>query len=119
MAVWSTSEVEYLCAHAGDGAASVAHALNRSVQAVKIQAHRYGISLRKRWHCPRCGNTTFTPLSPKSGWCSACSKEEQAIETARQIALMERDACRDLEATRARQAVYSEKSKRKSRILAD
>lgn len=115
MAVWSTSEVEYLASHAGDGAASVASALNRSVQAVKVQASRYGISLRRRWHCPRCGNTTFTPLSPKTGWCSACAKEEQAIETARQIALMERDSERDAEATRRRQAAYS----KKSRLLAD
>ena len=62
---WTSSEVRYLEEHAGDGAVAIAEALGKSVTAIEVQAHRYGLSLRKRWLCPKCGRETFKPLDPR------------------------------------------------------
>lgn len=70
---WTTRELAYLQAHAMDGARAVAEALGRSVDAVKQTARRYGVSLRRRAVCPRCGEETARPLDPSTGWCCACT----------------------------------------------
>lgn len=86
---WTSSEVRYLEEHAGDGAAAIAEALGKSVTAIEVQAHRYGLSLRKRWLCPKCGRETFKPLSNRTGWCVSCTREQRATEIAEQVRAME------------------------------
>ena len=46
---WTTREIKYLEDHAEDGAEAIAEALGRSVQSVKAQAKRFGLSLRRAW----------------------------------------------------------------------
>lgn len=115
MSQWTTKDLAYLEEHAAEGALAVAIALNRSVSSVKHQASRYGISLRRRWLCRRCGCVTFSAPSPKTGWCVSCTREAQADEIASQIHLMEAERERELRATRRRQALYSKKNRRKDR----
>lgn len=116
MRQWSTRELRYLEEHAGEGAGAVAKALHRSVDSVRRQANRYGVSLRRSWLCPNCGQRTFRPLSSKTGWCSACTKEARASEIAEEVRDMEREAMRQVEADRERQRLYSRKSRvKKSR----
>jgi hypothetical protein len=43
---WTTTEVKFLRAHAGDGARAIACALERSVVSVKKAAQRHRVSLR-------------------------------------------------------------------------
>ncbi len=55
MRQWSTQELKYLEEHAGEGAKAIAKALGRSIDSVKWQAQRCGLSLRKRSQCSHCG----------------------------------------------------------------
>lgn len=117
---WTTREVQYLHENANEGAESIAKALNRSVRSVECCASRYGVSLRKRWICPKCGHPTFSPLSPRYGWCRTCSIEQsqaKAQEKGKAIRaeILEEEA-RLLRATRARQAVYSKNDRKKKKL---
>lgn len=73
---WTSREIAYLEAHAHEGAQAIAEALGKTVSSVQLQAHRYGISLRKRWICPKCGEEVYTPLAKWTGWCRQCTTEE-------------------------------------------
>lgn len=112
---WTNREVRYLADHAGDGVDSIAATLCRSVDSVKAQAHRMGLSLRMRWQCPRCGRMTYHPLNRATGWCSACTKEEHARELREQVREMEEEAMREQKANRERQCLYSRKSSLKKK----
>ena len=113
---WTSSEVRYLEEHAGDGAAAIAEALGKSVTAIEVQAHRYGLSLRKRWLCPKCGRETFKPLSNRTGWCVACTREQRASEIAEQVRAMEEEVRREDKANKERQRLYSRKYRAKKQI---
>lgn len=113
---WTSSEVRYLEEHAGDGAAAIAEALGKSVTAVEVQAHRYGLSLRKRWLCPKCGRETFKPLSNRTGWCVSCTREQRAAEIAEQVWAMEEEVRREDKANKERQRLYSRKYRAKKQI---
>lgn len=113
---WTSSEVRYLEEHAGDGAAAIAEALGKSVTAVEVQAHRYGLSLRKRWLCPKCGMETFKPLSNRTGWCVSCTREQRAAEIAEQVLAMEEEVRREDKANKERQRLYSRKYRAKKQI---
>lgn len=113
---WTSSEVRYLEEHAGDGAAAIAEALGKSVTAVEVQAHRYGLSLRKRWLCPKCGRETFKPLSNRTGWCVSCTREQRASEIAEQVRAMEEEVRREDKANKERQRLYSRKYRAKKQI---
>lgn len=113
---WTSSEVRYLEEHAGDGAEAIAKALGKSVKAVKNQAMRYGLSLRKRWLCPKCGRETFKPLSNRTGWCVSCTREQRASEIAEQVRAMEEEVRREDKANRERQRLYSRKYRAKKQI---
>lgn len=113
---WTSSEVRYLEEHAGDGAEAIAKALGKSVKAVKNQAMRYGLSLRKRWLCPKCGRETFKPLSNRTGWCVSCTREQRAAEIAEQVRAMEEEVRREDKANRERQRLYSRKYRAKKQI---
>ncbi len=113
---WTTGDIGYLERHAREGAAAVAHALGRSRASVVCQAHRYGISLRRSWQCPRCGRVTYRPLSQDTGWCSCCTKEKRVGEIAEQVREMEREVMRERDMNRERQRLYSRKSRAKSSL---
>lgn len=113
---WTTREIGYLEEHAGDGAAAIAAALGRSKASVKKQAGRYGISLRRRWHCPRCGHSTGKPLSGKTGWCAACTMRQRREGMAEEVRRMEEEARREESEKRARQRLYSRKSRAKKKF---
>lgn len=110
---WTVREIRYLEAHASDGAAAIARELGRSIESVRHQAYRYGLSLRRSWLCPRCGQRTFNPLSGKTGWCAACTREAQAAAVAAEVAEMEAEKARLRAAGRERQRMYSRKSRLK------
>ena len=109
-------EVRYLEEHATEGARAVAMALGRSVESVRHQARRYGVSLRRSWLCPKCGRKTYRPLSAKTGWCSACTKAERAEAIAEEVRDMEREARRHAEADRERQRLYARKNRAKKKL---
>ena len=113
---WTSREIKYLEDHGSEGADAVAKALNRSVDSVRRQANRYGVSLRRSWLCPNCGQRTFKPLSGRTGWCAACTKEARAAEIAEEVRDMEREATRQREADRERQRLYSRKSRAKKNL---
>lgn len=113
---WTSSEVRYLEEHAGDGAVAIAETLGKSVTAIEVQAHRYGLSLRKRWLCPKCGRETFKPLSNRTGWCVSCTREQRAAEIAEQVRAMEEEARREDKANKERQRLYSRKYRAKKQI---
>lgn len=113
---WTSSEVRYLEEHAGDGAEAIAEALGKSVTAIEVQAHRYGLSLRKRWLCPKCGRETFKPLSSRTGWCVSCTREQRAAEIAEQVRAMEEEVRREDKANKERQRLYSRKYRAKKQI---
>lgn len=113
---WTSSEVRYLEEHAGDGAAAIAEALGKTVRAVEVQASKYGLSLRRRWICPRCGRQTFKPLSSRTGWCVSCTREQRAAEIAEQVRAMEEEVRREGRVNKERQRLYSRKYRAKRQI---
>lgn len=106
---WTTREVAYLRTHAHEGARAVAEALRKTESACEHKARREGISLRRRWLCPKCGMTTFRPLRKSTGWCACCTKEARAEEIAEQVREMEAEEVRDRRADRERQRLYNRK----------
>lgn len=113
---WTVKEIRYLEEHAGDGAEAVADALGKTVSAVKVQASKYGLSLRRRWLCPKCGRETFKPLSNRTGWCVSCTREQRASEIAEQVRAMEEEVRREDKANKERQRLYSRKYRAKKQI---
>ena len=113
MTPWSTSEVAYLEEHAPEGAEAVAEALGRSPESVRQQAKRYGVSLRKRWYCPKCGHWSAKPLSVKTGWCAVCTKAERRRYLEQEVRDLEEEVMRERDEDRKRQAIYSKKSRLK------
>ena len=110
---WTTQKLAYLREHAGDGAKAIAEAIGCSVDAVESQAYRCGVSLRRRWRCPKCGMTTFKPLNRVTGWCATCTKESRNEELAEQVRELESEVRREERATRERQRLYSRKYRAK------
>lgn len=108
---WTTREIRYLEEHASEGAEAIAKALGCSPSAVQWQAHTYGISLRIKWQCPRCGHWVYKPLNPKTGWCAACTKAKRRERLEREVRDMEEEARRERDENRKRQALYSKKSR--------
>ena len=120
MARWRRYEEEYLERHAGDGSIAIAEHLGRTVSSVKSHASRMGISLYKRWFCPKCGKYTYKPLTEWSGWCRRCSIEASADTAAmknreiRKEVEMEKAAIREEE--RRRQMLYSDTNRQKNEL---
>ena len=115
MKPWSTRELRYLESHAGEGAREIAKALGRSTDSVEWQARKCGISLRKRRQCPNCGRWTFKPLNRVNGWCIECTKENHMSDLVEQAEAMKEEASRAARNDRARQRLYSAKSRAKKR----
>ena len=105
--------------HAGDGAVAIALKLGRSKQAVEVQASRYGVTLRKSWHCPRCSRRVYKPLSTRTGWCTRCtlneSRDSAAIRNREMRKEVERQENEIKRVERERQALYSDTNRLKSR----
>lgn len=120
MAFWNSSEIGYLEQHAGEGAQAVADALGRSVSSVTHQAHRWGISLRIRQVCPRCGHVTYSPLSPKTGWCAACNLEMHRDRAQERNAAIRREVeeeqRRIQRLKRDRQRLYADTCRQKKKL---
>lgn len=113
---WTTEEIRYLEEHAGDGAEAVAKALHRTRRSVEVQASKYGISLRRFWVCPKCGMRVSKPLSSRTGWCSACTKESRCDAIAEQVRELEEEVRRNERIERERQRLYSRKSRAKKKL---
>lgn len=117
---WKDWELDYLYNHAGDGAQSIAEKLGRTKAAVEVMASRERISLTRRWRCPRCGRTTYTPLVQWSGWCRRCT----ISETRDTAALVNRKARLELkreeegidELERERGALYVDTNKTRKKL---
>ena len=110
---WSQREEDYLSNHAGDGAATIAEALGRTVWSVRCKASEMGVSLVVRYHCPRCGRYTYRPLTKWTGWCRSCSAAMKNREIRREIA---EEEVRIREAERRRQAIYSDTEREKKKL---
>lgn len=81
---WTTTELQTLENHAGDGIEELAKLLpKRSEPSIKKAASRYGISIARRWFCPMCNKYVFAPLKPSTGWCRECSKKRTIEENQR------------------------------------
>ena len=113
---WTTYRLRYLEEHAGDGAEAIAEALGCSRRAVEVQASRCGISLRKRWRCPKCGMVTFRPLSTVTGWCLNCTKEYRRERIAEEVRELEEEVRRQEREERERQRLYSRKHRAKKKL---
>lgn len=113
---WTTREIKYLEDHADDGAEAVASALGRSVQSVKAQAKRYGLSLRRAWQCPKCGMRVHTPLSSKTGWCVSCTRELRNERIAEEVRELQEEVRREERVNRERQRLYSAKHRAKKKL---
>ena len=113
---WTTDEIRYLEEHQGDGASEIAEALGRTKSSVEHQAHRYGMSLRKRWRCPKCGSVTYKPLSTVTGWCANCTKETRRERIAEEVREMEEEVRRAERENQKRQALYSKKHRIKKKL---
>lgn len=117
---WSRTEEEYLREHAGEGAKAVADALGRTVPSVQVKASRMGVTLFKRWHCPRCGRWVYAPLAKWSGWCRKCSIDESADTAAEKNRRIRRDIEEERrlakDAERRRQAIYSDTNRKKMEL---
>lgn len=113
---WTTYKLRYLEEHANEGAEAIAEALGCSRTAVEVQASRYGISLRKRWRCPRCGMVTFRPLSTVTGWCANCTKEARRERIAEEVRELEEEVRRQERENRERQRLYARKHRAKKKL---
>lgn len=113
---WTTDEIRYMEEHAGEGAASIAEHLNRTVISVKVQASRQGIFLTPRWRCPNCGCLTAKPLNAKTGWCANCTMEARREQIAKDVRELEDEVARRERNDQARQALYSKKSRLRKKL---
>ena len=113
---WTTDEIRYMEEHAGEGAASIAEHLNRTVISVKVQASRQGIFLTPRWRCPNCGCLTAKPLNAKTGWCANCTMEARREQIAKDVRELEDEVARRKRNEQARQALYSKKSRLRKKL---
>lgn len=116
---WKRAEVEFMFCHAADGAEYIAERLGRSVHSVECRASRYGLSLRKRWFCPNCGQPSYSPPS-RQGWCQTCAVDlsrEKAAEKNHAIrAEIAAEKARIRAAKRERQRIYSMNDRRKNEL---
>lgn len=114
---WTEREEAYLQGHASDGAQAVADALGRTVSSVQTHASRMGISLYKRWRCPKCGRYSYKPLTKWSGWCRKCSIEASADTAALKNRQIRKEIAEEKEAIRKeerrRQMIYSDTDRQK------
>jgi hypothetical protein len=113
---WTTDEIRYMEEHAGEGAASIAEHLNRTVISVKVQASRQGIFLTPRWRCPNCGCLTAKPLNAKTGWCANCTMEARREQIAKDVRELEDEVARRERNEQARQALYSKRSRLRKKL---
>lgn len=102
--------------HAGEGAASIAEHLNRTVISVKVQASRQGIFLTPRWRCPNCGCLTAKPLNAKTGWCANCTMEARREQIAKDVRELEDEVARRERNEQVRQALYSKRSRLRKKL---
>lgn len=113
---WTTDEIRYMEEHAGEGAASIAEHLNRTVISVQVQASRQGISLVPKWRCSNCGCLTAKPLNAKTGWCANCTMEARREQIAKDVRELEDEVARRERNEKARQALYSKKSRLRKKL---
>lgn len=113
---WTSREIKYMEEHAADGADAIANALGRTRRSVEIQASKYCISLRRSWVCPKCGMRVSKPLSSRTGWCAACTKEKRRELLAEQVRDLEEEVRRNEREDRERQRLYSRKSRAKKKL---
>lgn len=117
---WREWEITYLHTHRNEGAEAVATRLGRSVSSVQVMASRLGISLRPYWYCPRCGHTTYMPLSTSTGWCRCCTLEAQRVkaqeDSDRIRAMIAEEQQRVHECEKARQAAYASKNRQRAKL---
>lgn len=117
---WRPWEIEYLEAHAGEGAEAVASHLGRSVNSVQIQASRLRVSLRRSWECPRCGRVVHSQLNGATGWCLRChataarDKAAEANRRARAELRAEESAVAAIR--RDRQRIYADTSRKRAKL---
>lgn len=113
---WTTDDIRYMEEHAGEGAAAIAEHLNRTVISVQVQASRQGISLVPKWRCSNCGCLTAKPLNTKTGWCANCTMEARREQIAKDVRELEDEVARRERNEKARQALYSKKSRLRKKL---
>lgn len=113
---WTTDEIRYMEEHAEEGAASIAEHLNRTVISVQVQASRQGISLVPKWRCSNCGCLTAKPLNAKTGWCANCTMEARREQIAKDVRELEDEVARRERNEKARQALYSKRSRLRKKL---
>lgn len=117
---WKPDEERYLSEHASDGAAAIAGKLGRSVISVQVKASRMGLSLCRRWLCPRCGHYTYSELVKHTGWCLKCSIDESADTAAMKNKRIRMEIAEERrrieESKKRRQAIYADSYRRKQEL---
>ncbi len=112
--------MRYLSEHAGDGAVPIAEKLGRSVISVQVKASRMGLSLCRRWLCPRCGHYTYSELVKHTGWCLKCSIDESADTAAMKNKRIRMEIAEERrrieESKKRRQAIYADSYRRKQEL---
>lgn len=112
---WTMREIRYLDEHANEGAEAIAEALGRTYSSVVQQAHSRGVSLKRRWICPRCGATVRNPLNAQTGWCVLCTKEEHVKHLREEAEQARREAKRERELNKERNRYYNVKLRAKKK----
>lgn len=112
--------MRYLSEHAGDGAVPIAEKLGRSVISVQVKASRMGLSLCRRWLCPRCGHYTYSEPVSHTGWCLKCSIDESADTAAMKNKRIRMEIAEERrrieESKKRRQAIYADSYRRKQEL---
>lgn len=111
--MWTSREIAYLEENAHRGADEIAKKLGKTPNAVRIQASRCEISLRRRWFCIKCGRWSFHPLSKKTGWCIACTRERRNNEIKESIEQMRAENAQIEEKNKESHRLYSKKYRQK------
>lgn len=117
---WTVAEIKELEEFSNEGVKALSSRLNRSEASIKMQASRYGISLRPRFYCIKCGKYSYKPLGPNTGWCDACTYEHYQKKVSMQVKqfrqeLKEQEE-RSIEAKRKRDVAYVLKSREKQKM---
>lgn len=119
---WTTKQEECLRAHSHEGVFAATMALyqelgvSRNVNAVKVHAHRMGLSMALRYVCPKCGHVG-PPRDFRfgDGLCEACHVDRTADELDRRNEILDREYQQKVKEAYRKHAKMRQRNARKKR----